>query len=221
VCQATVQLEVQRKRFLAMVDAPNDRCAPLESFTTEASRVVKDVAEAMAFITSSNMVSLKVYYDRRGWQIRGALAVEDPQLEKLLLSVSQQRLMLQCQHSKHICLLSSRTHPWRNVRHGFRSLLSFMDHHDETCMPMYESGQCPNGKRCPKRHPKCVKRLYVALHTLTHEPFQEVDNGAGAICQCNTFKCGTLLEDFVSTQNAVVSTESQSTMSNVTFILSL
>jgi len=217
----SAKLQVQHTHFLAMVNAPNDRRAALDSFTSEASRVVKEVAEAMAFIANSNMVSLKVFQDRRGWQIRGALAVEDPQLEKLLLSVSKQRLMLQCQHSKHVCLLNSRTHPWRDVHHGFRSLLTFMEDHDKSCMHMYESGQCPNGKRCPKRHPDCVKNLYVALHTLTREPFQDVDKYAGAIWECSASSCGTFLEDFFSMQNATVSMESQSTMSTVTSILSL
>jgi len=208
------------KILAAMANAPNYQRSSLESFTTEASRVVQEVAEAMAFIANSNMVNLRVYQDRRGWQIRGTLVVNDPQLEELLFSVSKQRLMLHCQHSKHLCLLNSCTHPWRDVRHGFRSLLTFMEDPNESCMHMYESGQCPNGKRCPKRHPDCVKKVYVALHTMNCEYFQDVDNYAGAICECNTSKCGALLEDF-STQNAIESIESQSTMSNVTFILSL
>jgi len=219
VNKVTVQLEVQRKQFLAMVNAPNDRRAALDDLNTEATRIVKETTDAMAFIATNNMVSLKVCHDRRGWQIRGTLDVEDPQLKQLLLSVAKQRFMLQCQHSNHVCLLNSRTHPWKDTHYGFRALLSLVEEYDKACIPMHESGQCPHGQQCLKKHPVCVKRLYVAIHTREH--FQDVDNDAGEKWEISTSKCGTLPADFVSVQNAMLSISAQGTMPNLTFLMSV
>jgi len=172
------QVGVDKTQTWATVGPPDEKSAVRVAFTKEASPVVIEAAEAMASVTS-NLVTLKVYHDRRGWQIHGTLAVEDPQLKQLLLSVAKERLLLQCQQSKHVRVLNHCTNPWRETHHGFRSLLSLVDEEHEACMPMYECGRCPNGTGCPKKHPVCVKRLYVALHM--HEPVQDVDLEASEI----------------------------------------
>jgi len=103
--------------------------------------------------------------------------------------------------------------------YGFRALLSLVEEYDKACIPMHESGQCPHGQQCLKKHPVCVKRLYVAIHTREH--FQDVDNDAGEKWEISTSKCGTLPADFVSVQNAMLSISAQGTMPNLTFLMSV
>jgi len=185
-----------------------------DMFMAAAWRVVLEAAEAMAFV-ADNLVSVTVSQDRRGWQIFCTLAHEDPQIRKLTLSVSKRRLLLQCRCSRHVHLLNWRTKPWKDVNCGFRALLSFVDDDQKACMPMYERGHCPNGKECSKRHPSCIKRVYVGLQT--HKADQDLGTHADAICKPITFSCCVPPGHAVSALSASGLNTAQHTAENMSY----
>jgi len=200
----------QSVQTLSMYKPPCEEHEARQAFTKSTEHIVQEVVQAIAFITDN---TVRLYRDRRGWQIRGILPIEDPQFEEWLLSVSKQLVLLQCQQAKHVCLLNCCTHPWKDTNHGFRALLGCVEDRHTACIPMYETGRCFKGANCSNNHPVCIKRLFVTMHTPEHS--ESFDDKADATWECNTFSCGTSVGDVVSEQNASVSTMSQSTIAHL------
>jgi len=134
----------------------------LHTFLVEADEVVKSVAAAMAQATRKEF-SVRVYQERRGWEILAIIPDEDQRYTDLFLSMAKAKMRAACQCSTHVWLMNNCSEPWRDVCRGFRALLGFMDDESTACVPMYELGMCPNMAECPKKHPNCIKRLFVVV----------------------------------------------------------
>jgi len=155
------QADVFRFHFGVASSAMVSSRARQRAFVDELTNVVKSTVSAMKPITVTQPVA-KLFHDRRGWEIHMVVAEEELHHAKEMLEVAKANLLEASQTSKYARLLHNRS-PWRDVRRGFRTLIAFMEDETNACTEIYELGECPHWTNCSKKHPRCIKRLFVVV----------------------------------------------------------
>jgi len=173
----------------------------LHTFLVEADEVVKSVAAAMAQGTRQKFL-VRVYQERRGWEILATIPEEDQRYTDLLLSMAKAKLRAACQCSTHVCLLSNCANAWKDVRCGFRALLGFMDDESTACIPMYELGRCPNREECQKQHPNYIKRLFVVVRTNLDPPVDKGSSSSNSVSSSKSVRSSVSVRSARSARNA-------------------